>query len=104
MTVYFGNDGMLELKRASATPIEVTIGVGDVSVERRRFSFPEDVQGELISGDQVDIVLVPKGKLDFIEGHDSRDWRGYVFVDIMGGIRLYDDYNDSIAGEVRQRD
>ena len=101
MTVYFGNDGMLELKRASASPIEVTIGVGDVSVDRRRFSFSEDVQGELISGDQVDIVLVPKGKLDFIEGHNSRDWRGYIFVDIMGGIRLYDDYNDSIAGEVR---
>ena len=101
MTVYFGNDGMLELKRASASPIEVTIGVGDVSVDRRRFSFPEDVQGELISGDQVDIVLVPRGKLDFIEGHNRRDWRGYIFVDIMGGIRLYEDYNDSIAGEVK---
>ena len=100
MTVYFGNDGMLELKRASATPIQATVGVGDVSVERRRFSFSEDIQGELISGDQVDIVLVPKGNLDFIVGHNSRDWRGYVFIDIMGGIRLYDDFNDSIAGEV----
>ena len=100
MTVYFGNDGMLELKRSSASPIQATVGVGDVSVERRRFSFSEDVQGELISGDQVDIVLVPNGNLDFIVGHNSRDWRGYVFIDLMGGIRLYEDFNDSISGEV----
>ena len=69
MTVYFGNDGLLELKRASATPIQATVGVGDVNPDRRRFSFSEDIQGELISGDQVDIVLVPKGNLDFIVGH-----------------------------------
>ena len=100
MTVYFGNDGFLELKRASATPIQATVGVGDVNPDRRRFSFAEDIQGELISGDQIDLVLVPKGRLDFIVGHNKRDWRGYVFVDIMGGLRLYDNFNDAISGEV----
>ena len=100
MTVYFGESGLVELKRASASGIQVTVGVGDVNPDRRRFSFSEDIQGELITGDQVDIVLVPKGNLDFIVGHDKRDWRGYIYVDIMGGIRLYDTFADSIAGEV----
>ena len=74
--------------------------MGDVSPDRRRFSFSEDIQGQLITGDQVDIVLVPKGNLDFIVGHAERDWRGYVYVDIMGGLRLYDTFNDAIAGGV----
>jgi len=99
MTVYLGDSGLVELKRTAATGIQATVGVADVNPERRRFSFPEDIRGELISGDQVDIVLVPKGKLDFIVGHKRRDWRGYIFIDIMGGIRLYDRFNDAIAGE-----
>ena len=44
-------------------------------------------------------MLVPKGRLDFIVGHNKRDWRA-VFVDIMGGLRLYDNFNDAISGEV----
>ena len=100
MTVYLGNNGLVELKRESASAIKATVGRGDVSPERRRFSFSEDIQGQLIAGDQVDIVLVPKGNLDFIVGHAERDWRGYVYVDIMGGIRLYDNFNDAVAGEV----
>ena len=100
MTVYLGDNGLVELKRASASGIQVTVGVGDVNPDRRRFSFSEDIQGELITGDQVDIVLVPRGRLDFIEGHNKRDWRGYVYIDIMGGIRLYDTFNDAVAGEV----
>ena len=93
MTVYLGDNGLVELKRASASAIKATVGVGDVSPDRRRFSFSEDVQGQLIAGDQVDIVLVPEGKSDFIVGHAERDWRGYIYMDIMGGIRLYDTFN-----------
>ena len=100
MTVYLGDSGLVELKRASASGIQVTVGVGDVNPERRRFSFSEDVQGELITGDQVDIVLVPKGNLDFIVNHAKRDWRGYVYIDVMGGLRLYDTFTDAIAGEI----
>ena len=102
MTVYLGDHGHVELKRASANPIGATVGVGDVNPERRRFSFSQDIQGQLISGDQVDIVLVTKGNLDFIVGHDHRDWRGYVFIDLMGGIRLYDTFDAAIGGEADQ--
>ena len=103
MTALFaGWHGHAELKRASANPIGATVGVGDVNPERRRFSFSQDIQGQLISGDQVDIVLVTKGNLDFIVGHDHRDWRGYVFIDLMGGIRLYDTFDAAIGGEADQ--
>ena len=30
----------------------------------------------------------------------KRDWRGYVYIDIMGGLRLYDTFTDAIAGEI----
>ena len=100
MTIYFGDSGLVELKRASSTGIRSTIGIADVNPARRRFSFPDEIQGEIMSGDQIDLLYVPAGNLDFIEGHDKRDWRGYAHVDIMGGIRLYDNFNDSITGEV----
>ena len=99
MTVYLGDHGAVELKRASGAPIQTTIGIGDVNVDKRRFSFPEDVRGELINGDQIDLVRTDGSNLDLIQGHDDPDWRGYVFVDIMGGIRLYDSFEASIRGE-----
>ena len=158
MTVYLGDHGFVELKRASGAPIRVTVGIADVNVEKRRFSFPEDVQGELITGDQVDILRVatsgssdfsrvarltclgdsttfdrgevtnasnqeycrdldaPRssfqqqstteyanagvdvGTLNFIDGSNADDWRGFVHIDIMGGIRLYDNFEASIRG------
>ena len=99
MTVYLGDHGFVELKRDSGEPIRVTIGVGDVNVEKRRFSFPDDVRGQLISGDQIDLLRVGGGNLELIAGHNERDWRGFVFIDIMGGIRLYDSFEASIRGE-----
>ena len=102
MTIYLGDQGAIELKRASGSPIQATISIGDVSVDKRRFSFPDDVQGELINGDQIDLVKTDGTNLDFIQGHDDPDWRGYIFVDIMGGIRLYDSFEASIRGETNE--
>ena len=55
MTVYLGSDGCVELKRSSSQAIIATVGTADVNPERRRFSFAQDVSGELITGDLVDI-------------------------------------------------
>ena len=98
MTVYLGDHGFVELKRASGAPIRVAVGIADVNVRKRRFSFPEDVQGELVTGDQIDLIRVGGANLELIEGHDHRDWRGYVYIDIMGGIRLYESFEASIRG------
>jgi len=74
---------------------------GDVSVEKRRFSLADhDIQGELISGDQVDIKRTDGGNLVLVQGHNFPDWRGYVFIDQLGGIRLYDNFSDSLAGSL----
>ena len=102
MTIYLGDQGAIELKRASGAPIQTTINVGDVNVDKRRFSFPQDVRGELINGDQVDLVRTDGNNLDFIQNHNDPDWRGYVFIDIMGGIRLYDSFEASIRGEANE--
>jgi len=98
VTVYLGDHGVVELKRASGAPIQTTIDIGDVNVDKRRFSFPEDVRGELINGDQIDLVRTDGSNLDLIQGHSEPDWRGYVFIDIMGGVRLYDSFEAAIRG------
>lgn len=102
MTVYLGDHGFVELKRASGDNIAATIGISDVNPDRRRFSFAQDVRSELIQGDQIDLVRTDGAKLDFIVGHDERDWRGYISVDIMGGIRLYDNFEASVRGELNE--
>lgn len=102
MTVYLGDNGFVELKRSSGAPITGTVGVADVNLERRRFSFREFTSGELLTGDQVDILRVGGDNLDLISGVTATDWRGYVFVDILGGIRLYDSFDLAIRGEVSE--
>lgn len=101
MTVYLGDNGTVLIERISGDPIIATLETADVSVPRRRFSFDgHDVQGELITGDQVDIVSTDSTDLTWINGHTDPDWRGYVFIDPLGGIRLYDSFADSLAGVV----
>ena len=103
MTVYFGESGAIQLKRKSGEPIRGELGPGDVSVEKRRFSLADnDIQGELITGDQVDIRRTDGGNLQLVSGHDYPDWRGYVFIDQMGGIRLYEDFAVSLAGSLER--
>ena len=100
MTVYLGDHGVVELKRASGQAVSATVQPADVSIDRRRFSFEDDVRGEFITGDQVDIRNQEKANLEFIEGHAERDWRGFVYVDIMGGLRLYNSFDAAIRGNV----
>jgi len=101
MTVYLGDSGAVQIKRKSGEPIRGRLEPSDVSVEKRRFSLADhDIQGELITGDQVDILRTDGGNLQLVAGHDYPDWRGYVFIDQLGGIRLYEDFADSLAGSL----
>lgn len=100
MTVYLGESGCIELKRSSGQAAEMTLLDGDVSVEKRRFSPEEDFLGTFISGDQVDIETVDGSILHLVEGHEFNDWRGFVFVDALGGMRLYDNFKDALSGEI----
>ena len=107
MTVYLGSHGAIELQRTSGDPVFAELAPDDVSVDARRFSFSDrEIYGEFINGDQVDIDRVgddgkPNGKnLDLIAGHDFPDWRGFIYVNPLGGMRLYDRFEDAITGTV----
>ena len=103
MTVYFGEQGQLQIRRKSGEIIRGTLVPADVSVEKRRFSLGNnDVQGELITGDQVDIRRIDGENLQLVAGHDFPDWRGFVFIDQMGGIRLFDKFDQALSGSVEQ--
>lgn len=100
MTVYLGDHGFIELQRTSNIPIYATVDRAAVNPDRRRFSFAEQLNDELITGDQVDIISQTNDTLDFISGYTRSAWRGYIYVDILGGIRLYNAFDDAITGNV----
>ena len=102
MTVYLGQSGSVELKRKSGEPVKFTLERDDVSVLKRRFSVDTDVWSTLITGDQVDMVRADGGNLQLIKDHSYPDWRGYVFVDQLGGIRLYDSFEAAITGQLEK--
>lgn len=100
MTVYLGDHGVIELERASGSPVTGTVDIGDVNPDKNRFSFGDiDFAGQFISGDEIDLINTDNENLLFIAGHNFRDWRGFVYVDILGGIRLYDSFEASIRGK-----
>ena len=102
MTVYLGDSGGIELKRTAGQAAEMTLLDGDVSVEKRRFSPQEDFLGTFITGDQVDIETTDGSNLHLIKDHNFPDWRGFVFIDAVGGMRLFDTFKKAVAGEREQ--
>lgn len=126
MGVYLGNVGNIELIRKSLEGAkESIVNPSDVNASRDRFSFDFD-EGYLITGDLVEIKATDSTDLDFIDvlgwgysllltqdnkgfltqdGQDTfvvgtRKTSGmwYIFVDELGGIRLYDNFDDSLEG------
>ena len=99
MAFYTGDVGCVELKRTSVNKVQVLLRPGSVNVERRRFSPEENLEGVFINGDLIDIATVDGSDLELVAGHNFNDWRGYVHVDMLGGLRLYDSFDGAIAGE-----
>ncbi len=99
MTVYLGESGGIELKRTAGHAAEMTLLDGDVAEVKRRFSPQQDFLGTFISGDQVDIETRDGSNLHFIKDHDYPDWRGFIFIDAMGGMRLFNTFQDAIGGQ-----
>lgn len=104
MGIYLGEIGNIELTRKSdGSPKESIVNPSDVNVSRDRFSFDFD-EGFLIAGDLVEFSTTDGTTLDFVaaSGWDnstvqtSGNW--YVFIDELGGIRLYDNFDDSLEG------
>ena len=100
MSIYFGSTGFIELKRdALNSEISTSLDPADVNVNKKRFSV-ENINGSLITGDQVEIETVDGSNLGLLANHSFPDLRKYIHIDDMGGIRLYNTFASALAGEV----
>jgi len=104
MGVYLGNAGQVELVRKSLEgDKESVVNPSDVNSSANRFSFDFD-EGFLITGDFVELSTTDGTDLDFVDAsgwgvgavQTSGNW--YIFVDQLGGIKLYDNFADSLDG------
>jgi hypothetical protein len=104
MGVFLGNIGNIELRRKSLEGSkESQVDRSDVNASRNRFSFDFE-EGYLITGDLVEITTTDGTDLDFIDAsgwqnntvQTSGNW--YVFIDDLGGIKLYDSFDNSLEG------
>lgn len=109
MGIYLGNIGNIEITRKSLEGSKQSlVNPSDVNASRNRFSFDFD-EGYLITGDYVEIKTTDDTNLDFItasgwgngEVQPSGAW--FVFIDELGGIKLYDNFDDSLEGSVAGR-
>lgn len=104
MGIYLGNVGNIEISRKSLEGSKTSVvDPSDVNASRNRFSFDFD-SSYLISGDLLEITATDGTNLDFI---DSSGWQNntvqssgnwYVFIDEIGGIKLYNNFDDSLDG------
>jgi len=105
MSVYFGDTGTVNLKRKAGHATYPTLEPSDVSVVRRRFTTSGQAVQVFITGDEVEIERTDKDEqgrlknLELVKDHDYPDWFGYVYVDEVGGLRLYKTFEDAITGE-----
>jgi hypothetical protein len=104
MGIYLGNVGSVEITRKSFEgDKESVVNPSDVNDARNRFSFDFD-EGYLISGDLVELTTTDGTLLDFVDAsgwsnntvQTSGNW--YVFIDELGAIRLYNNFDDSLEG------
>ena len=104
MGIYLGQIGTIELRRKSAEGAkESIVNPSDVNVSRKRFSFDFE-EGSLLTGDLLEISTTDGTNLDFIAAsgwpnntvYSSGNW--YVFIDELGGIKLYTTFAASLEG------
>lgn len=104
MGIYLGTIGGIEITRTTGGGLkESIVNPSDVNISRDRFSFDFD-EGYLISGDLVEFTATDGTNLDFVAAsgwsnntvQSSGNW--YIFIDELGGIRLYDNFDDSLEG------
>ena len=104
MGIYLGCVGNIELTRKSLEGSKTAVVNGaDVNASRGRFSFDFD-PSFLNSGDFVEIKTTDGTDLSFVSAagwgngivQSSGNW--YIFVDELGGIKLYNTFGDSLEG------
>lgn len=102
MAVYLGDAGILRITRSAGDELRGRLDPADVEVAEKRFSF-DFPSGALITGDRVNIRrLKEDGDLSTdplgltASGESDGSW--YINVDPLDGLRLYDNWSDSLVG------
>jgi hypothetical protein len=104
MAVYLGNVGDIEIRRESIEGFkESVVNPSDVNAVKNRFSFDFE-EGVLITGDLLEISTTDGTDLDFVDASGwtsgvvdtSGNW--YIYVDQLGGVRLYSTFDESLDG------
>ena len=116
MTVFTGADGFVELQRTAEGQSQIVRDVlnkADINVDVRRFSVDKNGVGGtfLLTGDRVTISYGADPQTEPLENpwlvanHTNSDglyypdWTGYVGVDAIGGIRLFDTYELAVTNK-----
>jgi hypothetical protein len=104
MGIYLGNVGNIEVSRFGIGETKQSVvNPADVNATRNRFSFDFD-SGFLATGDFIQIKATDNTLLSFISSagwvngivQSSGNW--YIYVDELGGIQLYNNFDRSLEG------
>ena len=102
MAIYLGDAGHIELRRKSINEtLSFVLNPGDVDATLNRFSFDGiSDEGVFMNGDRVEFLRVDgTDPLQLLDGvTDQRGITRYVHVDAVGGIRLYNSFEDAVNG------
>jgi len=108
MAVYLGSAGCFELRRTGGEEYLSEIAPSDVNPDNDRFSF-DFPAGQYLTGDLIEITTTDGSLLDFIDpsgwGDNTvyDDGKFFIYVDEAGGMALYTDFCEAVAGEVNGR-
>lgn len=97
MTFFVGHTGAIKLQRTGEPLIRTSVLPDDVNVLLNRFSF-EGSDDNLITGDLVEISTSDARGIAFVSGA-TEDFRAYVNINSVGGIRLFESFADAINNE-----
>ena len=98
MAIYFGSTGFVEIKRDNGRAFSSSLDPADVNTTKKRFSV-DFASGAILTGDQVVISTKDDSNLELVSGHNHPDGRWYVHIDDAGGMKLYNNFASSLAGD-----
>ena len=101
MAIYLGDAGHIELQRLSINDTyNFSLDPEDVDVNSKRFSFEGLDQGIfLITGDRINLEREGGSNLELLDGvTDQTGITRFVHVDSVGGIRLFETFNQALNG------
>lgn len=103
MSVILGTAGSVELTRNSDdTVFKSEVNASDVNPTRNHFSF-DFPGGMLLTGDQLEIKTTDDSTLSFVTGWAHPDGKWFIHVNQAGGVMLYENFEDAVAGEAQGR-